>query len=288
MSMRLDCDLCGSALEPVEYPGVSLRLKTCRPCGLIYNAARESLLSEEIESFTDEFFEDCGKHPLMFHTEYERLLDLMDRKSLRQVTVADVGCGAGLFLEYLRGKGAEVIGVEANEALRGQLRDKGIRAFSGLEDLEAHLGSEIDIVYCSHTLEHLISPFESLKAMHRILREGGGLSVTVPCLNRLTFPLERLIRRFGVRSGWGIFYSVHLTYFNKTSLKRMVERADFRNIRFKPGVLGENLLRKRVKGEFWVRSLYRFGVLPLLALAALVDFTPNLALLARKETPTPR
>ncbi len=279
---RIACSLCGGALEVSSYVVTDFDLRECKNCDLVYNADRNAQDVESVEAFTDEFFASYAEHPLMHRIELRRFERLSDTGTLQGLTVVDVGSGDGRFLSLLASRGAIPIGVELNDKQRNRGAAKGISSFATLADLEkSHLG-DIDLIYCSHTLEHFLDPFDALKRMFRLLRPGGGLDITVPCLNKATFKLERFLRKFETQGGWGIFYPEHLTYFNRESLQKMVERAGFQTLSIRPGVLGENMIRKYFHSEFVTSLLFYGFVHPLLWLLFPFQWTPNLCLLARK------
>jgi len=98
------------------------------------------------------------------------------------VRVADVGCGNGqLIRKLIRDRRAVCTGVDissvALEALRRELDIATLQ--TALPAIPAP-DETFDVGICSECLEHLDRPLETVLEMHRIVREGGRLILTVP------------------------------------------------------------------------------------------------------------
>ena len=100
--------------------------------------------------------------------------------------IVDVGCGSGELVRWLRGQGADAVGVECGEVMIRQARE------ADPDHLEAYLdgvgqnlplpGESADAVVMSFSLHH-VPPNEMLVALreaHRVLRPGGTLYVAEP------------------------------------------------------------------------------------------------------------
>jgi len=99
----------------------------------------------------------------------------------RERLVLDIGSGAGNMAHHLAHYG-RVIGLESN------LRPLAVAQTRGLESLGA-LGTELpfpdatfDLVALLDTLEHIPDEFGVLREVHRVLRPGGRVMITVPAL----------------------------------------------------------------------------------------------------------
>jgi 2-polyprenyl-3-methyl-5-hydroxy-6-metoxy-1,4-benzoquinol methylase len=90
-------------------------------------------------------------------------------------TVLDFGCGGGYLLKNITCK--KKIGIEINESAREEAQKNGIEVYESLNELE---NSNIDIIISNHALEHVTSPFETLKSLYPKLRSGGKIIFVVP------------------------------------------------------------------------------------------------------------
>jgi SAM-dependent methyltransferase len=104
--------------------------------------------------------------------------------------VLDIGCGSGIFLEWLRGKGYENIeGIDIDFGLAEHVKNKGFNVHF-VEDSytwlkESANAGKYDIVFLKDVLEHIevneVKPF--LRACMQILNKNGVLLITTPNAN---------------------------------------------------------------------------------------------------------
>jgi SAM-dependent methyltransferase len=276
------CTLCGGRLKALKYWHVEQDLSGCVNCGAIFNQKRHNIKGEHVSSYDLAFFDQMGRHPLMFATDCSRLLKFMGLKNLAGRKIVDIGCGAGFFLDFVSEQGATAIGVELNKTVHDSIRKRGHKIYSNINEMALDHSGTVDIAYLSHTLEHIIDPGNALSSVYSIMKAGGAISVTVPCLNSMTFLFERILLSLNPNSFWRIFSENHLTYFNHRSLKSVIEQAGFKDPRIFPGAIGENLIRGILKSERSTRFAYRYLLQPALSLTSLVNFTPNICIIARK------
>lgn len=89
--------------------------------------------------------------------------------------VVDFGCGTGWLLKVL--SAGTKVGIEPNPAARRHAADLGIAAVASPSELP---DASADVVVSNHALEHSRSPYDELRALHRVLRPGGRLVVVLP------------------------------------------------------------------------------------------------------------
>ncbi len=148
--------------------------------------------------------------------------------------VLDVGCGSGGFGELLqRKRGCRVTGVEPSAAAHAIAATKLHAAV--LDSVESFLAScegVFDVICFNDVLEHLIDPWQQLRACHRILRPGQGIVVaSVPNI-RYCFALRQILLAgdFPYQQA-GIFDRTHLRFFTRKSLLRMFSDCGFSVLR---------------------------------------------------------
>lgn len=111
----------------------------------------------------------------------ERVADLCGEILGKNSLVADLGCGYGILLEYLREKGFECLGLEIDEEKVREVRRKGFGCVRC--DLNGNVplkNSSVDCVVATEVIEHLENPWRFLREVKRVLKPGGIAVITFP------------------------------------------------------------------------------------------------------------
>lgn len=139
-----------------------------------------------------------------------------------RLRVAEVGCGSGGLLPGLARFG-DVVGVEADPALRTAAVARGLRVLAGaLPDDVPLVESSLDAACLFDVLEHVKDDGQALARVRALLRPGGLLFATVPAhpwlwsrhdeiLGHFRRYTRRRLRAIVEQEGFGI---ERLTYFN--------------------------------------------------------------------------
>ena len=101
---------------------------------------------------------------------YEALYKLVTECKFK--SIIDIGCGAGNHTNYLRQNGKVVTPVD----FYGNVLNMKTGLYQDIK-LQKH-----DAVWCCHVLEHVLDVNSFLKKIHKDLKEGGYLCITVPPL----------------------------------------------------------------------------------------------------------
>ncbi len=252
------CDLCGEREAATLFVGRDLRfgrpepypMVQCMSCGLIRLNPRPT------RDALDDLYEQGYPVPVLDSPGSRRWESLRrlwhavmgnytDRVIARAYgRVLDVGCGYGKFLLPLKEKGCDVYGLEVNPRCIAYCRSVGLTVSSGAIEEADLADASLDCVILSQVLEHVGSPTQTLKEIHRVLKPGG--SVLIFCPNG-----EGYLRDlFGSTwHGWHIPFHLHV--FTVQTLRRLAEEASFRVAR----------VRTVTPDDFFTTSLksYLFG-----------------------------
>jgi SAM-dependent methyltransferase len=133
---------------------------------------------------------------------YTELLPRLDRHA--RGTFLDAGCGTMPFRRHVEGR------LERYDSLDVESRAPGVTYIADVRAMPMVPTDGYDTVLCSEVLEHVSDPERALTELHRVLRPGGTLVLSVPFLSRLheephdyfrytRHGLEHLLRAAGFR-----------------------------------------------------------------------------------------
>jgi len=143
--------------------------------------------------------------------------------------VLDVGCATGYLAAELSARGCRVVGIEPDPASAAQAERSCehvvIGSFESSDD-RAQIPGTFDFVIFGDVLEHLVDPWEALRAAHGLLSPGGVAVVSVP--NVAAWPV-----RLGLLAGsfrytdFGLLDRTHVRFFTRATAHELVEGAVF-------------------------------------------------------------
>ena len=139
--------------------------------------------------------------------------------TLRGKVVADVGCGAGSFLDLVRGVSRATLAIEPATSYHAALAAKGHLTFPYCKDVPPEWLGKVDVVVCFSVVEHAEDPLALLRDIRALMRPGGELLISTP--NLRDWLLEMLPEDYAA-----FFYrTVHRWYFDADSLSALAEAA---------------------------------------------------------------
>lgn len=143
---------------------------------------------------------------------------------LRGRVVADVGCGAGSFLDHVAGLAARCIAVEPCAAYHPSLLERGYTVHPYAGAAAAAAPACADVVTAFAVIEHVPDPRGLLADMARLCKPGGAVVVSTP--NRRDVLMGLLPDAYPA-----FFYrAVHRWYFDVASLSRCAALAGLETV----------------------------------------------------------
>ncbi len=143
--------------------------------------------------------------------------------------ILEVGCGDGSFTKELAHFSSQITAIDISGS---QIADNAGR-LPGIKFLQHDVAERLPfangafrVVWCSEVLEHLFDPSFALQEMHRVLRPGGKLLVTVPYHGRLKNVLIALFK-------FEVHYAPsnpHIRFYTRNTLSRLAHAAGFGNV----------------------------------------------------------
>jgi 2-polyprenyl-3-methyl-5-hydroxy-6-metoxy-1,4-benzoquinol methylase len=234
------CKICGSCDWEIVYQGpirmgklyhLSVEQHTisrCKKCMVQCLDNEESINVEYYKSelYRYEIGENCNikDYERRHDSEVKYQLDLYPLQFFRDILVADIGCGGGIFLDAIYGFAQKTIGIEPNDVLREQLTKKGHECFSSVEEY-TKTGEKVDIAVSFNVIEHVDEPLEFIRSMKSIVKHNGKLIFTTPNAD------DFLVHHGPVEYKAHFYRKVHGWYFCKESLETLMKLAGFENFK---------------------------------------------------------
>jgi 2-polyprenyl-3-methyl-5-hydroxy-6-metoxy-1,4-benzoquinol methylase len=242
------CDLCGSDRYKVRFPstldegqddGLSAYRCTsigygrhhaiveCLECGLVYANPRydSGEMLAKYEAVEDPLYvEEREGRVLTFERHLRPLEDIMPPDDGRRLL--DVGCHVGVFVEIAAQHGWDTWGVEPSQWAASRAQEAGLQVLAGTMATAGFDDASFDVITMWDVIEHLEQPSAEVFHAFRLLKPGGMLVAHTMDLD------SAFARLMGGRWPW--LMEMHLYYFTRRTLTKLVEKAGFRVLAVKP------------------------------------------------------
>ncbi len=149
-------------------------------------------------------------------------ISLIGTEKLRDIAIADVGCGAGAFLDLVKGMALRTIAVEPMLSYHDYLSKNFTACYRSTSEFSKNELNTVDIITTFAVIEHVQNPLVFLKELRVALKPGGYLCLTTP--NRR----EILMTTNEVSFKPHFYRTAHLWYFDRESLINLAEQAGFK------------------------------------------------------------
>lgn len=204
------------------------RLVQCSACGLQYINPRlraDLILSSYAEGEDEVYVSQMAAREQTFGAALARIEQLAGKPG----RLLDVGTAAGAFLAAARTRGWSAEGCEPNKWLASWgSRRYGVTIRPGSLFDQHYAPDSFDVVTLWDVLEHTTDPKATLERCRQLLRPGGLLIVNYPDVGSW---IARLLGR-----RWLFLTSVHLHYFTRRTIARILEATGFQVAAIRPHV----------------------------------------------------
>ena len=119
-------------------------------------------------------------------TASNKSLDILFEGIDTNKTILDAGCGDGIALSWFKKNGYKnVEGIDGNPTKTKIAENIGYTIYTkDLHILNDVIKKTYDVIYCSHTLEHLVNPGIVLSEFKKILNPDGVIIIIIPYPDR--------------------------------------------------------------------------------------------------------
>lgn len=239
-------------------------VRRCGSCGIDRLAESACLESAAYRSsaYREHLAQDHdAAHHYATHDELARFtLETLWPRSLRGLTVADVGCGGGALLDQISGVAGRLLAIEPAVPWSASLGERGYQWFPGSTEAAVEWAGRVDVVLSTQVIEHVDDPLKFLADIAKLLAPDGVAVVSTP--NRRDVLMELLPDSFP-----SFFYRVqHRWAFDAASLDRCASLAGLRVAEMR------HVHRYGLANTMhWVREGRPRGRTPLVPLDATID-----------------
>ncbi|MFC1926556.1 class I SAM-dependent methyltransferase [Chloroflexota bacterium] len=181
-----------------------------------------------------EFNDETARASDKYSEEHVELI-INGMKLNKDVKIVDVGCRNGKFLEMLYKRGySNLCGVEVVPEWVQFAHSVGRHYVKQGEITEYNLSEKADLIYCRHTLEHLVKPQKTLETFNSWAENGGYII--------LIFPLTR------IRTNKHLAFIPSMKYFEK-----LISQFNWQTIVFD---YTDNIDTSKIFGKFFQLTPY--------------------------------
>jgi len=251
---RDDTDLVFEVYSEVTGRREKFNIVRCRNCDLCYvnpRLPKEIILKyyPEDNYYSYKCFEDCkkisfkkvkeiaiefiGNYPKISSGKglidlLGKLIALMVKNSISVVipykedaNVLDIGCGSGELLFFLKKHGFNTYGVEISNKAANYGNKYGLNILN-CDFADTNFPSDFfDIIVINQVLEHLYSPYKTLKGINRIIKKDGLLILGVPNIDSYGMKVYKSYSSI-------LDIPRHLYHFSTSTLKKMLLKSGFK------------------------------------------------------------
>ncbi|HET56875.1 MAG TPA: methyltransferase domain-containing protein [Deltaproteobacteria bacterium] len=188
----------GNAAEALSCPRGNIRLEQDTVTGIVHNSSFDPDLMHYDENYQNE-----QGYSQSFRDHLEETAAIIGRY-FSGMSILEIGCGKGTFLELMRSRGFSITGVDP--AYEGHSRYVVKDVFSH------HLGISGDAIILRHVLEHIPDPLQFLWTVRNANGGKGLVYIEVPCLDWIL-----------CHKAWFDIYYEHVNYFRLSDFPRFFE-----------------------------------------------------------------
>lgn len=197
------------------------RIVRCAQCGHVYASPRWTE-KELLAAYTD--VED---HTYVTEEEGRARTFRARSRELQRITgpangrsLLDVGAYTGMFVREAISMGWDAKGIELSKWCADIAKSRGLPVVQQTLEQAASEVALFDVITLWDVIEHIDDPVKEIRNVRRMLRHGGIVVIH-------TMDIGSLCAK-AMRGRWPWFLGMHLHFFSKKSLSKLLEREGFK------------------------------------------------------------
>jgi 2-polyprenyl-3-methyl-5-hydroxy-6-metoxy-1,4-benzoquinol methylase len=204
------------------------RVVQCSQCGFLYR--NPTYRMRQIKKVYNKNYLKflAGSYSSEREKMYKDVLERLDfdkrTADFERRRVLDIGCGIGLFLNYIRSKEWDTYGLDfAEDCIKYAQQEFNLHNVQvGNLNKDTYKESYFDVVTLWSVAAHLEDPINMFIKIHNVLRPGGLLLV-------YTINAGSLQHKYYLDK-WNGFWGNHLVFFDSESLRTALEKSGFSSL----------------------------------------------------------
>lgn len=220
IALHTSCPLCGSQQLLPRWEVETYHIVTCGVCSLVF--VQEKVTANDLDAHyaqvVDPSYHEDNVECLNYY--FRVLRKLIEKTHPGPGRLLDVGCSRGWFLDTMtdwQGYGNEISRVDAGIAQQKH----GDRIFNGAFEDYPLKKEFFDVITLQDVFDHMRDPVGTLAKCHSMLKPGGLLVIKV-------HNISCLYAKLAGKKFYAVIPPSHLFYYDKNTLKRILERTGFR------------------------------------------------------------
>ncbi|MFD2573462.1 class I SAM-dependent methyltransferase [Spirosoma soli] len=195
-----------------------------------------------------------------FQERFEVWTRLFERYVAPTNRVMDMGCGSGVFSNYLAGKGCIVTGIDGSEAMINLCNQaktvptaQFVKQLLPLDNADSY--QKQDVIIASSVLEYLNDMSAMLQQAQSLLKPGGLVMVSMPNKRSIYRRIERLAFQL---TGYPRYFAHIRNVSSETLLSQQLHKLGFETLGVVYFSSGDPLSKslKNVLPDYYVNSLF--------------------------------
>lgn len=199
---KKECPICQKedfeVLSEKDRYGLPLRVVICKYCGLVFanpyfdNKSLKEFYNHDSPKIYRSYDISDPEESLKnyYNKQYyrgEAIFEFIKKHaiSVNNLTIIEIGAGAGGILSFLKDQGNKVLGVDYAKQYIEYGKDKGVDLNFGSIDKIIESDIKADIVIYSDVIEHIPSINSELQKVKKIMKSNGLLYLKVPSIKNL-------------------------------------------------------------------------------------------------------
>ncbi len=185
------------------------------------------IMSVNAQKFKDKWDID----PRYYFYPRRELVDLIKEPMEKEMNILDIGCGCGAMLGYIKGlyPHTNAFGVEIVNKAAGFAKCIANVICGDIENLDFPWEEDFfDYIIMGDVLEHLRRPDIVLKRLHKHVKKGGHIIVSMPNVKHYSVMLPLLFNDEFTYTDAGILDTTHLKMYTGTEIRRLIEGSGFK------------------------------------------------------------